>query len=154
MFKKRKGPLFVVSQNCPLVKAASNIPGVDVVAVRSINAELLAPGCQCGRLTLYTRSAIEELDKYKLYTDKIILKEKKSSSQKDVSKQVTKQDKAPSKKSVQEPARKQPDKSEEKKSSVKPKKVLDDTDKSKTSVKASTEKPKAASKSKKVSDKK
>jgi large subunit ribosomal protein L4e len=67
--KKRKGPLFVVSQKCQLLKAAANIPGVEVVEVASLNAELLAPGCDIGRLTLYTQGAIERLDKLKLFTE-------------------------------------------------------------------------------------
>ena len=74
--KKRKGPLFVVSKKCALIKSASNIPGVDVVEVKSLNAELLAPGCKPGRLTVYTKSAIEKLDKYKLFTDNVVAEKK------------------------------------------------------------------------------
>ncbi|MCQ8904714.1 MAG: 50S ribosomal protein L4, partial [Methanothermobacter sp.] len=35
---------------------------VDVVTVENLNAELLAPGTHPGRLTVFTRSAIEKLD--------------------------------------------------------------------------------------------
>lgn len=65
--KKRKGPLLVVSKSCDLYKAARNVPGVDIVIVDSLNAELLAPGCDCGRLTLYTKGAIDKLEKSNLF---------------------------------------------------------------------------------------
>lgn len=64
-YKKRKGPLLVVSKECNLSKL--NLPGIDVVEVSKLNAELLAPGCKIGRLTLFTESAIERLDKEKLF---------------------------------------------------------------------------------------
>ena len=66
-YKKKKGPLIVVSKNGKLSKAAANIPGIDVVEVKSLNAELLAPGAKAGRLTLWTKSAIEILDKEELF---------------------------------------------------------------------------------------
>lgn len=69
-YRKRKGPLFVVSKECPLMKTAVNIPGVDVVIVTDMNVELLAPGATPGRLTIFTESAIEILGKDKLYYDK------------------------------------------------------------------------------------
>jgi len=67
-YRKRKGPLLVVSKECALTKAASNVPGVDVVMVTALNAELLAPGSVPGRLTLYTESAITRLGKEQLFT--------------------------------------------------------------------------------------
>ena len=69
-YRKRKGPLIVVSKDCPLIKAANNVPGVDAVAVTDLNAELLAPGSVPGRLTLFTDSAIERIDKEKLFVEK------------------------------------------------------------------------------------
>ncbi len=74
--KKRKGPLFVVSKKCDLFKSASNIPGVDVVDIKSLNAELLAPGCEIGRLTFYTKGAVEKLEKFNLFTDNVVVEEK------------------------------------------------------------------------------
>ena len=53
-YKKAKGPLVVVSKKCDFMNAAVNIPGVDVVEVEDLNAELLAPGCDYARLTIYT----------------------------------------------------------------------------------------------------
>ncbi|MFH1439886.1 MAG: 50S ribosomal protein L4 [Candidatus Woesearchaeota archaeon] len=66
-YKKRKGPLLVVSKHCKLSKAAENLPGVEVVDVKYLNAELLAPGSNMGRLTLFTEAAIDRLDKEKLF---------------------------------------------------------------------------------------
>jgi large subunit ribosomal protein L4e len=60
--KKGKGPLIVVSKNNGIVDAARNIPGVDIVEVNNLNAELLAPGAHPGRLTIWTMSAILKLD--------------------------------------------------------------------------------------------
>lgn len=63
--RKHKSPtsiLFVVGKDAtPLVKAASNLPGTDVIAVHRVNALLLAPGTHPGRLTLFTKGAVERL---------------------------------------------------------------------------------------------
>jgi large subunit ribosomal protein L4e len=61
--KQAVGPLIVVVENKGLADAASNIPGVDIVTVNDLNAEMLAPGTHAGRLTLWTNGAIEQLDK-------------------------------------------------------------------------------------------
>jgi len=69
-YKTKKSVLIVTGDKCPLLKAASNIPGVDIdiVTITDINAELLAPGAVPGRLTLYTEKAIERLAKEQLFT--------------------------------------------------------------------------------------
>ena len=61
--KRAVGPLIVVAENRGIFKAASNLSGVDVVAVGDLNAEMLAPGTHPGRLTLWTDGAIEQLGK-------------------------------------------------------------------------------------------
>jgi large subunit ribosomal protein L4e len=66
-YKRAVGPLIVVSGRCPLVKAASNVPGVDVTDVGHLNAELLAPGSHPGRLTIFTQPAIEKLREDKTF---------------------------------------------------------------------------------------
>ncbi len=66
-YKKKKGVLFVVSKECNLMKAANNIPGTDVADVKDINVELLAPGSHPGRLALFTKSAIEKMEKENLF---------------------------------------------------------------------------------------
>jgi large subunit ribosomal protein L4e len=65
--KQAIGPLIVVVKNQGLTKAARNIPGVHIVTVNDLNAELLAPGAHPGRLTLWTNGAIEQLNK--LYSE-------------------------------------------------------------------------------------
>ena len=66
-YKKKKGPLIVVSKLDKLSRAVANIPGIDVVEVKSLNAELLAPGAKAGRLTLWTKAAINILEKENLF---------------------------------------------------------------------------------------
>lgn len=66
-YKNKIGPLIVVSKACPLKKASVNIPGVDVIEVKRLNAALLAPGAHAGRLTIYTDIAIDIMDKERLY---------------------------------------------------------------------------------------
>jgi large subunit ribosomal protein L4e len=61
--KQAVGPLIVVVENKGIVKAAGNIPGIDIVTVKNLNAEILAPGTHPGRLTLWTNRAIEQLEK-------------------------------------------------------------------------------------------
>ena len=60
--KTGKGPLLVVSEDKGIGRAARNIPGVDIVDVYSLNAELLAPGAHPGRLVLWGKTAFESLD--------------------------------------------------------------------------------------------
>jgi large subunit ribosomal protein L4e len=66
-YQKRISPLLVVSKNCPVVKAAANIPGVTAVSVDRLNAVLLAPGGHAGRLTLYTNAALARIEKEGLF---------------------------------------------------------------------------------------
>jgi large subunit ribosomal protein L4e len=59
--KRGKGPLIVVGEDKGIVKAARNLPGVDVIRSRFLGSELLAPGTHPGRLTLWSESAFKEL---------------------------------------------------------------------------------------------
>ena len=59
-----KGPLIVVSQDNGIMKAARNLPGVDIVKVNNLNAELLAPGAHPGRLILWGKPAFSSLDEF------------------------------------------------------------------------------------------
>jgi len=61
--KQAVGPLIVINENKGIAEAARNIPGVDIVKVDSLNVELLSPGAHPGRLTMWTNSAFEKLDK-------------------------------------------------------------------------------------------
>lgn len=60
--KTPKSILLVVKEKSGLAQAARNLPGVDVVAAKDLNAEDLAPGGALGRLTVFTKSAVEELN--------------------------------------------------------------------------------------------
>ena len=62
-YKKKRGILVVLSKYCPALKASENISGVNVSLVKNLNADLLAPGGQPGRLAIFTESAVKELDK-------------------------------------------------------------------------------------------
>jgi large subunit ribosomal protein L4e len=59
--KHRIGPLVVVSDSRMAGKAFGNLAGVDVVAVKDLSVEALAPGTRPGRLTIWTESAVKEL---------------------------------------------------------------------------------------------
>ncbi len=63
----KTGPLLVVSKKCELLKSARNIPGISIVEVDKINAEMLAPAANPARLTIFTEHAIDRLGKEKLF---------------------------------------------------------------------------------------
>ncbi len=67
-YKRKKGLLIVVSEDCKLLKAGRNIPGVDVARVNELNAEMLAPGAMPGRVTLWSDKAVEKLAKEGLFS--------------------------------------------------------------------------------------
>lgn len=60
--KLGKGPLIVINEDKGVSKAARNLPGVDVTVLRNLNAELLAPGANAGRLVVWVKSAFTALD--------------------------------------------------------------------------------------------
>ena len=66
-YKKKKGPLIVVSKPCNLIKAAGNLQGIDICEIKNINTELLAPGTIPGRFTIFSEEAIKELEEKKLF---------------------------------------------------------------------------------------
>lgn len=53
--------LFVVSDAEKAGKCLRNLPGVDVVTPHRLNVELLAPGGDAGRLTVFTEAALKTL---------------------------------------------------------------------------------------------
>jgi large subunit ribosomal protein L4e len=57
-----KGPLIVITEDKGVSNAAKNLPGVDVTILRNLNAELLAPGANAGRLVVWAKSAFNALD--------------------------------------------------------------------------------------------
>jgi len=57
-----KSALIVVAQGSVL-KAAANLPGIEVVTAKELEVRHLAPGTHPGRLTLFSENAIPELAK-------------------------------------------------------------------------------------------
>lgn len=60
--KKRRKILLVVKEDKGIVKAAANLPGLDVTVVSELSVEALAPGTMPGRLTVWAEAAIKSLD--------------------------------------------------------------------------------------------
>lgn len=58
-YKQRKSILIVTGNE--KLRAARNLAGVDVCLVDNLNVELLAPGTQAARLTLWTEDAVKKL---------------------------------------------------------------------------------------------
>lgn len=58
-YKKKVGVLIVVGEDKGILKGARNIAGLDVVTLDNVNTELLAPGAQAGRLTVWSESALK-----------------------------------------------------------------------------------------------
>ncbi|MEM2918910.1 MAG: 50S ribosomal protein L4 [Candidatus Altiarchaeota archaeon] len=61
-YKRKKSLLLVVSSDSNVLKSSKNIPGIDAIKVDDLNIELLAPGTHAGRLSLWTKSAIERVE--------------------------------------------------------------------------------------------
>lgn len=63
-YKRAKSVLFVTSkEKLTLQKSARNLEGVDVVALKNLSARDIAPAGQAGRLTIFSKEALEALDK-------------------------------------------------------------------------------------------
>jgi len=60
-YKNRKSLLVVTGPDAAVSKAARNLSGVDIATVAELNTELLAPGTHAGRLTVWTKAAIDQL---------------------------------------------------------------------------------------------
>jgi large subunit ribosomal protein L4e len=58
-YKQPVGPLFVVDRDSAFCKAVRNLPGVEVVNVQFLNAEMLAPGTHPGRLTIWMEKTLD-----------------------------------------------------------------------------------------------
>lgn len=58
-YKRKVGPLVVVSKLSGIEKGASNIPGVEVIELNKLGVTKLAPGTTPGRLTVWSKSAID-----------------------------------------------------------------------------------------------
>ena len=58
-YRSPVGPLFVVDRTSSFCKAIRNLPGVEIVHVDYLNAEMLAPGTHAGRLTIWMEKSLE-----------------------------------------------------------------------------------------------
>ncbi|MCL2786311.1 MAG: 50S ribosomal protein L4 [Methanomassiliicoccaceae archaeon] len=58
--------LVVSDEKQALFLGAANLPGVEVAAVSALNASLLAPGGDAGRLTVFSESAIAKIGEWSL----------------------------------------------------------------------------------------
>jgi len=83
----KKGLLIVTSKKSDVEKSCSNITGFETARVDNINTKQLAPGGVAGRLVLFSKSAIDRLEKEALYTENRVKKEEPK-------KEEPKQDKA------------------------------------------------------------
>ncbi|MBS3175160.1 50S ribosomal protein L4 [Candidatus Woesearchaeota archaeon] len=66
--KYSKNPLIVVAKKCDFINAVSNLPGYDVVDVKSLNAQLLTLGHDKIRKCIFTESAVSTIGKEKLFS--------------------------------------------------------------------------------------
>lgn len=66
-YRQKVGPLLVVGEDNGIVTAAANLPGVDVCTVDQLNAELLAPGTEPGRLVVWTENALNRLNEEEIF---------------------------------------------------------------------------------------
>ncbi len=90
-YKTRIGPLLVVAdEECAAMQSFANIQGVDVEVVHNLNAQLLAPGCMPGRLTIFSETAIARIEKENLFTDAVKLAGVKDIKEKEVEKKESK----------------------------------------------------------------
>jgi large subunit ribosomal protein L4e len=62
-YRRRRAALIVVAEDGGIIRAAENLPGIDVSLAKDLNADLLAPGGVPGRLTIYTETALKALEK-------------------------------------------------------------------------------------------
>lgn len=63
-YKSKKSVLVIVKNKENVLKALENLPGVDIVTPSELNAEILAPGAKPGRLTIISRSALNEIERW------------------------------------------------------------------------------------------
>jgi len=61
-YKRKVGPLFVVTEDKGILKAVKNILGVDVRLIDELTIKDLAPGSNPGRLIIYSQSALKSLE--------------------------------------------------------------------------------------------
>ncbi|MBI2672502.1 50S ribosomal protein L4 [Candidatus Woesearchaeota archaeon] len=92
-YNYKKGPLFVLGKsNKVLSKILSSIQGTEAVLANNLNVDLLAPGGMPGRLTFFTKDAVELIKNKNLFTEHVVHEEKKL-LEKDNTKETKKEEK-------------------------------------------------------------
>jgi len=61
-YRTKKGPIVIIAKDEGVGKAIKNLAGFDVSLAKELNVTSLAPGTHPGRLAIFTKSAIKELD--------------------------------------------------------------------------------------------
>ena len=86
-YRNPVGPLFVVDRESNFCNAIRNLPGVEIVHVDFLNAEMLAPGTHPGRLTVWMEKSLKVVDK--MYPTKTKPAPKTTSSTSSTAKKTT-----------------------------------------------------------------
>ncbi|MGA1793347.1 MAG: 50S ribosomal protein L4 [Thermoplasmatota archaeon] len=60
-YRQPRSILFIATEGSPILTGARNLPGVNTISPSGINAELLAPGGDPGRLVIFSKKAFETL---------------------------------------------------------------------------------------------
>ncbi|MCS7118958.1 MAG: 50S ribosomal protein L4 [Archaeoglobaceae archaeon] len=60
----KRSVLIVVSKDGGIFRAVKSLPGVDVTTTKNLNVELLAPGCHPGRLVVWSKPALRDLEEW------------------------------------------------------------------------------------------
>ncbi len=60
-YKRKVGPLIVIEKDKGIVRAGGNLPGIDIRDMRTLSIEDLAPNSDSGRLTIWSKSAVERM---------------------------------------------------------------------------------------------
>lgn len=61
-YKSPKGPLIITDRESNFCNAIRNLPGIEIVDVKYLNAEMLAPGTHAGRLTIWMEKTLKMID--------------------------------------------------------------------------------------------
>jgi len=61
-YKKKKGALIIIKEDFGILKASRNIPGIEIINIKNLSIDNLAPGGMAGRLIIWTQSAFNELN--------------------------------------------------------------------------------------------
>jgi large subunit ribosomal protein L4e len=64
-YKTSRGLLIIVAdKEAPIFRGAKNLAGVEVVAPEQLNAGLLAPGGDAGRLAVFSEAALKKVGEW------------------------------------------------------------------------------------------